>query len=276
MATLAQFNENVDKVFQMIQQAQRPVIYAGQGVMWTKNGLGSHLLHRLATHAQIPVTTTLQGLGAFDEMDDALSLHMLGMHGSAYANYAIQSADLILAIGARFDDRVTGALSKFAPEARRASREGRGGIVQFEILPSQVDKVVKVDVAVEGDLEEGLIRLVPMLEAAPQIQRPKWLQEIASWKKNHPLAPSPPPTPQPTLATHADSETTDSESPLTPQEVLVELNKQLAQRMAQNEVVVTTGVGQHQMWAAQLLRWRHPRTFITSGGLGTMGFGFGV
>ena len=116
----------------------------------------------MARAANVPVTTSLLGMGAFDERDD-LSLHMLGMHGSAYANYAIQSADCIVSIGARFDDRVTGRLSDFAPEAKRAAREGRGGIIHFEIMPKQVEKIVSPELTVLGDCGANMKALLPKL-----------------------------------------------------------------------------------------------------------------
>jgi acetolactate synthase-1/2/3 large subunit len=195
-------------------------------------------------------------MGAFDETHP-LSLHMLGMHGSAYANLAMQEADLILAIGARFDDRVTGSLAKFAPEAKKAAAEGRGGIVHFDILPKNINKVVEATIAVEGDVSDSLRRVVPFVRFR---DRSEWLQQIREWKSAYPF--------------RYDAGSSKSDSGLLkPQEVLEELNRQLAEPLAANRTIITTGVGQHQMWAAQYIRWRHPRSFISSGGLGTMGFG---
>ncbi|KAJ1674164.1 Acetolactate synthase, mitochondrial, partial [Spiromyces aspiralis] len=184
---------------------------------------------------------------------DPKSLHMLGMHGSAYANLAMQKADVIVALGARFDDRVTGNLRLFAPEAKRAAAEGRGGIIHFDILPKNINKTVNVDVAVEGDVVDNLRHLLPRIEYR---ERSVWFDRIDSWKQKYPFKYEP---------------EASSTSLLKPQSVIVELNRQLEHRKA--DTIITTGVGQHQMWAAQYYRWRHPRTCITSGGLGTMGFG---
>ncbi|KAJ4311032.1 Acetolactate synthase, mitochondrial, partial [Fusarium piperis] len=136
------------RVARLINLSRKPVIYAGQGVILSDGG--PELLKQLADRCSIPVTTSLQGLGAFDELDDK-ALHMLGLHGTAYANMSIQQADLILALGARFDDRVTMNVSKFAPAACTAEREGRGGIVHFEMVPKNINKVVQATEAIEGD-----------------------------------------------------------------------------------------------------------------------------
>lgn len=166
----------------LINMAKRPVIYAGQGILATPEG--PRLLKELAHRGQIPVTTTLQGLGAFDELDP-LSLHMLGMHGSAYANLAMQDADLIIALGARFDDRVTGRVDKFAPHARAAALEGRGGIVHFEIMPKNINKVVQATCAIEGDVVKNLAQCLPSVEAGPD--RTEWHELIADWKQRYPF-----------------------------------------------------------------------------------------
>ncbi|KAJ3361170.1 Acetolactate synthase, mitochondrial [Allomyces javanicus] len=245
----------LSKVSKAIQTAKKPIIYAGQGILSSPHG--PRLLAELATKAQIPVTTTLQGLGAFDE-HDPLSLHMLGMHGSAYANLAIQDADVILALGARFDDRVTGTLAKFAPAARQAERDGTGGIFHFEVVPKNINKTVQVTDAVEGDVVANmrhLLALVPEITAdAPN--RAPWLAQIAEWKQKHPFRYGAP---------------QDPGHMMRPQYVIDVLNRMTADKKA--DTVITTGVGQHQMWAAQYYRWTHPRTLITSGGLGTMGYG---
>lgn len=236
------------RIAALINQAKRPVIFAGHGVI-TAEVTG--LLRELATKGNIPATTTIHGLGAMDEYSP-LSLHMLGMHGSAYANYAMQQADVIISLGARFDDRVTGNLKSFAPEAVKAASEGRGGIVHFDILPRNINKVVKVTEPVLGDLKDTLPRLLPYIQYEP---RSEWFGAINKWKKDHPFA----------------YNASKPNGPLKPQAVLSELNKQIAGY--RDNVIVTTGVGQHQMWAAQYLRWTQPRTFISSGGAGTMGFG---
>ncbi|KAJ3994437.1 acetolactate synthase [Lentinula boryana] len=131
----------------LINQAQRPLIYAGNGVL--SSPMGPKLLAKLVHEGNIPVTTTLQGLGAFDETDGK-SLHMLGLHGSAYANIAMQQADVIIALGARFDDRVTGKVDTFAPAARAAALQGRGGIIHFEIQPKNINKVVQASIPILG------------------------------------------------------------------------------------------------------------------------------
>lgn len=233
----------------LINQAQKPVIYAGNGVL--SSPLGPVLLKKLASEGNIPVTTTLQGLGAFDELDDR-SLHMLGMHGSTYANYAMQNADVIIALGARFDDRVTGTLNTFAPAARAAAAKGKGGIIHFEIQPKNINKVVDASIAVVGDVVHNLASLVPLIKSSP---REAWFADVRKWKKAYPFTYEP----------------SQSGQRMKPQEVIEELDKLTAER--KEDVIVSTGVGQHQMWAAQHFRWRHPRTMVTSGGLGTMGFG---
>ncbi|KAG1121478.1 hypothetical protein G6F42_012389 [Rhizopus arrhizus] len=234
----------------MINKAKRPVIYAGQGVMGHPDG--PKLLRALADNGNIPVTTTLQGLGIFDELDKK-SLHMLGMHGSCYANLAMQNADLIIALGARFDDRVTGNVKAFAPEAVKAAKEGRGGILHFEIMPKNINKVIEATEAIEGDVTENLKKLLPHIKGS---ERKEWFSLIDEWKGKYPFY---------------YEKTTDDAKELKPQQLIEELDKQT--RQMKDKVIVTTGVGQHQMWAAQLYRWTHPRTFITSGGLGTMGYG---
>ncbi|KAJ2298248.1 Acetolactate synthase, mitochondrial [Coemansia sp. RSA 2706] len=240
----------LQRVAELCNGAKKPIIYAGHGVLTSPGAW--QLLRDFADKANIPVTTTLLGLGAFDELDPK-SLHMLGMHGSVYANLSIQSADLVLALGARFDDRVTGNLRQFAPEAKRAALEGRGGIVHFDILPKNINKTVNADIAVEGDVGENLATLLPLVEHRG---RDLWFDRIQTWKAKYPFTYSP---------------EADPARDLKPQSVIVELNRQLED--AKHNTILTTGVGQHQMWAAQYYRWRHPRTFITSGGLGTMGFG---
>eukprot|EP00128_Syssomonas_multiformis_P006007 Colp12_sorted_trinity150504_noHs@17585 len=240
--------EDWAQLAEYVNKAERPVIYAGQGVIQSNS---YKILRHFAKAANIPVTTTLQGLGAFDETDD-LSLHMLGMHGSAYANYAIQKADVILAIGARFDDRVTGNIKLFAPEAHKAALEGRGGIVHFEISPKNVNKTINAHKYVLGDVGDIMVKLMPYMEHNP---RHNWLDTIKKWKADHPFSYTP----------------ARKGGAIKPQAVIEELYRQTAHMS--DKVTITTGVGQHQMWAAQYYRWRHPRSWISSGGLGTMGYG---
>ncbi|KAF2764193.1 acetolactate synthase [Teratosphaeria nubilosa] len=248
-----QLESTIQRVAELVNVAKKPVVYAGQGVLGHPDG--PKFLKELSDKAQIPVTTTLQGLGGFDELDPK-SLHMLGMHGSAYANMAMQEADLIIALGARFDDRITGRVSGFAPAARRAADEKRGGIVHFDIMPKNINKVVQATEAVEGDVTENLGLLLPHVESRTQEQRKEWFDQIAAWKERFPWAYE--------KEHHPDAL-------IKPQTVITMLSDLTADR--KEDTIITTGVGQHQMWAAQHYRWRSPRTMITSGGLGTMGFG---
>ena len=240
----------------MINSAKRPLIYAGNGVL--SSPLGPTLLAKLSELGNIPVTTTLQGLGAFDEAEDR-SLHMLGMHGSAYANLAIQNADVIITLGARFDDRVTGKVDTFAPAARAAAISGRGGIIHFEIQPKNVNKVIEAQIPILGDVVAGLDALVPLIRSPPSIgmagAREEWMDEIKEWKRKYPFT----------------FEPSKPNEHMKPQEVIEELDRQLSlgkDGRWKEETVITTGVGQHQMWAAQHYRWKVPRSMVTSGGLG--------
>jgi acetolactate synthase-1/2/3 large subunit len=241
-----QLKATISRVARLVNIAKKPVISLPEG---------PKLLKELADKASIPVTTTLQGLGGFDELDGK-SLNMLGMHGSAYANLAMQDADLIIALGARFDDRVTGSIPKFAPQAKAAAAEGRGGIVHFEIMPKNINKVVQATEAVEGDVVDNLALLNPLIENRSMEDRKEWFDQINFWKKKFPLN---------------DYEKAARGGLIKPQTLIEELSNLTAHR--KENTIITTGVGQHQMWAAQHFRWRHPRTMITSGGLGTMGFG---
>ncbi|KAJ5239769.1 hypothetical protein N7468_004388 [Penicillium chermesinum] len=241
----------ISRVARLVNMAQKPILYVGQGLLARPEG--PQILKEFADKACIPVTTTLQGLGGYDELDPK-SLHMLGMHGSAYANMAMQESDLIIAVGARFDDRVTLSIPKFAPQAKLAASEGRGGIVHFEIMPKNINKVVQATEAVEGDCADNLRALMPHVKAVSE--RPEWFEQINDWKSRFPLS---------------LYEQQTEEGPIKPQAVIEKLSDLTAD--IKDKTIITTGVGQHQMWAAQHFRWRHPRTMITSGGLGTMGFG---
>ncbi|KAJ9214166.1 hypothetical protein DTO166G4_4223 [Paecilomyces variotii] len=246
--------KTIARVADLINGAKRPVIYAGHGVLSSKDG--PRLLKELADKASIPVTTTLQGLGAFDELDEK-ALHMLGMHGAAYANMSMQEADLIIALGARFDDRVTLNIQKFAPAAKRAATEGRGGIVHFEILPKNINKVVQATEAVVGDISKNVAHLLPLVKKTTMADRYEWFEKIKEWKARWPLN------------LYESSE--ERSHLIKPQYLIEELSNLTADR--KHETIITTGVGQHQMWTAQHFRWRYPHTMITSGGLGTMGYG---
>jgi len=238
-------SSEIARAAEMINRAKRPVFYVGQGAILSG---GAEVLRACAAKGNIPVTTTLHGLGAFDE-NDPLSLHMLGMHGAAYANWAMRDADCIIAVGARFDDRVTGKTSVFAQAARQAEREGRGGFIHFDIAPEQINKSVPVTLGIEGDARKNLELLLPMLEST---DRTEWLERLNDWKTKHPFR----------------YKRDDRQYHLKPQQVIEELDKQ-----TDSEAIITTGVGQHQMWAAQFYTHKHPRQWITSGGLGTMGYG---
>ncbi|KAJ6789900.1 hypothetical protein PWT90_03414 [Aphanocladium album] len=236
----------------LINNAKCPVIYAGHGIVCSENGPA--LLKELADKSSIPVTTSLHGLGAFDELDEK-ALHMLGMHGAGYANMAVQNADVIIALGGRFDERVTCSVARFAPAAHAAEKRGEGGIIHFEIMPKNINKVVQATEAIEGDVGQNLKRLLPLVERKTVSDRQPWHDQIRAWKTRWPLT---------------DYDKTDS-GLVKPQALIEELSCLTAHDKA--GTYVTTGVGQHQMWVAQHFRWRHPRTMISSGGLGTMGFG---
>ena len=251
--TMKQLDGDIQRSAKLINMAKKPVIFAGQGVLGNPNG--PKFLKELSDLAQIPVTTTLQGLGGFDELDPK-SLHMLGMHGSAYANMAMQEADLIIALGARFDDRVTGSVPRFAPQARKAAEEGRGGIIHFDILPKNINKVVQATEAVEGDVSSNLALLLPHVESRSLEQRKEWFGQIDAWKERFPWA---------------YEKESGPDSMIKPQTAIQMLSDLTAHR--KDDTIIATGVGQHQMWAAQHFRWRKPRTMITSGGSGTMGYG---
>ncbi len=217
-----------------INNANRPVLYVGGGIITAD---AAQELRALAKKANVPVTMTLMGLGSIDQRDPG-SLDMLGMHGSAYANYAVQECDLLIAVGARFDDRVTGNLATFAPNAK---------IVHVDIDPSSISKNVHVHIPVVGDAKHILSEMAKLVEHR---DRTDWINKIAEWKKKYPFR-------------------YEQNTPMIkPQAVIEELCRQ-----TNNEALITTGVGQHQMWSAQFYRFTRPRQFITSGGLGTMGFG---
>jgi len=219
-----------------INAAERPLIYAGGGVIISG---AADLLRQLAETAQIPVTTTLMGLGAFPE-DHPLALKMLGMHGTAYANFAMQNADCIIAVGARFDDRITGKLDEFAPK--------RKCIVHIDVDPASISKSIPVEIPVVGDAKNILRQLIKFIQPA---QHAEWLALVADWKARHPLTYDP------------------DRGKLKPQFVIQQICE-----ATKGEAIICTEVGQNQMWAAQWFTHRHPRHFISSGGLGTMGYGF--
>ncbi|ORX51866.1 acetolactate synthase [Piromyces finnis] len=251
--SLTQIRENniniIERASKLINNAKRPLIYAGAGLL--NHPDGPKILNELVEKANIPVTTTLQGLGVYDE-NKPLALHMLGMHGSVYANLSIQKADVIIALGARFDDRVTGNIEKFAPMAKKAALENRGGIIHFEIMEKNINKVINTTEAITGDVTENLKTMLPMIKRK---KRTEWINTINYLKKKYPFS----------------YQKSEPGKPIKPQEVIEELNRQLEEK--KNDVIICTGVGQHQMWTAQYYRWKTPHSLISSGGLGTMGFG---
>lgn len=222
---------------QAIQAAQRPVIYAGGGVVASE---AHEELKELAEKMQIPVTATLMGMGSFPASND-LFLGMLGMHGTRYANYAVSEADLLIGIGVRFDDRVTGKLASFAPHAK---------IIHIDVDAAEIGKNVGVDIPIVGDVKEVLKELLPRLEG--KIERTEWHDKVTQWKEEFPLCYGECP----------------EEDRLKPQYIIEKI-----QEVMGGNAIITTEVGQHQMWTAQFYKFDKPRTFVTSGGLGTMGFG---
>jgi acetolactate synthase-1/2/3 large subunit len=232
----------VARALDMILHAQRPVLYTGGGIVLSDSSEG---LYKFATSLQIPVTSTLMGLGGFPG-DHPLWMGMLGMHGTYCANMAVSQADVLIAVGARFDDRVTGKLTEFAPHAK---------IVHIDIDPSSISKNVKVDIPIVGDCKDTLDQLNELLEDKPvrdwtEVRRP-WLDTVNGWSAAHPLT------------------YVWDDKVIKPQFVVEKLYE-----LTKGEAYITTEVGQNQMWAAQFYKFRHPRRLMTSGGLGVMGYGF--
>jgi acetolactate synthase-1/2/3 large subunit len=218
----------------LINEAHHPVIIAGRGVIISG---ASDELKKFAETAQVPVITTLLGIGCFPE-DHVLSYGMAGMHGSGYANKALDSTDLLIAVGMRFDDRVTGRISAFAPHAK---------IIHIDLDPAEIGKNVRVDVPIVGDVKAVLQALHKMVDTREHVD---WLKQLDEWRKQHPM-----------LEVREGIE-------LLPQYIVQQLYQATG-----GEAIVVTGVGQHQMWTAQHYIFREPGSFISSGGLGTMGFG---
>ncbi|MEX2147943.1 MAG: biosynthetic-type acetolactate synthase large subunit [Candidatus Rokuibacteriota bacterium] len=250
--SLRSYNPNYDghpgqikRAAKAMLRARKPVLYVGGGVISSD----AHAeLRELAELTQIPVTTTLMGLGAFPSAHP-LSLDMLGMHGTYYANMAVHHSDVLVAVGARFDDRVTGKVDAFAPHAE---------IIHIDIDPSSISKNLKVDVPIVGDCRRVLRALVEAVREETRAETPSlvkearrpWLAQVAEWKTTVPLR------------------FDQGPDVIKPQYVIQEISN-----ITQGEAFIVTGVGQHQMWAAQFYKFKHPRAWFTSGGLGTMGYG---
>ena len=224
----------IKRAAKAIGESKKPILYVGGGAMACD---AADEVYKLATKNEIPVTMTLLGLGAFP-MTHKLALGMLGMHGTAYANHAIMDSDLIIAVGARFDDRVTGKLDAFAPHA---------SVVHIDIDPASVSKTVDVDIPIVGDAAIVLKQLNKMVKK-PDTK--EWLKAIDGWKKAYPMK-------------YKDDDK------LRPQYVVEQIYE-----ATKGDAIICTEVGQNQMWAAQYFKFIKPRTIISSGGLGTMGYGF--
>ena len=232
-------DDEAAEFFGMLGQVKRPLIYAGGGII---NGDAAAELTAFATRLQIPVVTTLMGIGAFDTTHP-LAMRMLGMHGAAFANYAVDDCDMLIAIGARFDDRVAGVPDKFAPNAKK--------IAHMDIDRAEINKVKRVDWSHVGELSSAIAALTDYAERTGfQADYRAWHQETAALRTEY--------------AMNYDR---DSEL-IQPYYVIEEINRQ-----TQGEAIIATGVGQHQMWAAQYFDFRRPRLWLTSGSMGTMGFG---
>ena len=235
--------KQIERAISMLLASKKPVVYVGGGAILAE---AAGELTALCDLLGVPVTTTLLGLGAYPE-DRPNSLRMLGMHGTYYANMAMTDTDMLVAVGARFDDRVTGKLSTFAPHAK---------IIHIDVDPTSIKKNVRVDLPIVGDVKDVLVKMIKEVQAHPdKVAAFKeaiipWNAQIEGWKAKHPLT-----------YKHAASV-------IKPQYVIEKLRE-----LSDPDVIVTTDVGQHQMWTAQFFTFTKPRTLLTSGGLGTMGYG---
>lgn len=236
--------KQIEKAYSLLEQAERPVLLLGGGVISSN---ASEEAYKLAETLNLPVTMTLMGLGSFPG-DHNQSLGMLGMHGTYYANMAVANCDVLLAIGARFDDRVTGKVDAFAPGAK---------IIHIDIDPTSIQKNVKVHVPIVADCKRALIKLWEIIKNAGKPKKywkerfKEWWEQIDIWKKRYPLSYK------------------NDPNYIKPQFVIEKLYE-----LTKGEIIIATEVGQNQMWTAQYYKFKYPRTLITSGGLGTMGFGF--
>lgn len=233
-----EFDDELNELVDLLREAERPIIYAGGGAIMSD---AADAIRTLATTASIPVTYTLTANGVFPG-DNELALGMPGMHGTRYANEALNGADLVIAAGTRFDDRVTGKVAEFVKNAT---------IVHIDIDPAEIDKVKHAHLPITGNLRDVLEALIVKLEGVEIDPHTAWRQQIADWKQQFPL-------------TYESSETA-----VKPQFVIEQISD-----LTHGDAILTTGVGQHQMWASLFYNFQHPRSFVTSGGLGTMGYGF--
>jgi acetolactate synthase-1/2/3 large subunit len=239
--------QQLQELFAFLRQSKRPIIYAGGGIV---SANAAAYLKAFAEKTGVPVALTVHGLGGFPN-EHYLSLNMLGMHGAVYANYAINEADLLLAVGVRFDDRVTGKVTEFAKH---------GKIIHIDIDPSEINKIKVATLPIVGDVCHSLRELVSMLEQDPSVgpaqgQFADWMRQIDQWRDQEPLR------------------FQDRDDAIMPQHAIQRLWEITRDRGQLDDTIVTTGVGQHQMWAAQYWKFTQPRHWFTSGGLGAMGFG---
>ena len=224
----------IEYAAELLSKSKQPLLYVGAGAVISGAG---RQVQKLAEKLQAPVTTTLLGKGAISEMHP-LSVGMLGMHGTAYANKAVINCDLIMAIGARWDDRITGKVSEFCPDATK---------IHIDIDPAEFGKIIQPDVSINGDAAEVLAELIPLMD---KLDTSAWLKKIENWKIKYPLK-------------------FPKRGGLRAQHVLVELD-----RLTESNAIISTDVGQHQMWAAQFCKSIRERQWLSSGGAGTMGYGF--
>ena len=227
-------SDGIEYVAELLSKSKQPLLYVGAGAIISGAG---RQVQKLAEKLQAPVTTTLLGKGAFSEMHP-LSVGMLGMHGTAYANKAVINCDLIMAIGARWDDRITGKVSEFCTDATK---------IHIDIDPAEFGKIIQPDVSINGDAAEVLAELIPLVD---KLDTSAWLKKIENWKIKYPLK-------------------FPKRGGLRAQHVLVELD-----RLTDSNAIISTDVGQHQMWAAQFCKSIRERQWLSSGGAGTMGYGF--
>ncbi len=227
-------SDGIEYAAELLSKSKQPLLYVGAGAVISGAG---RQVQKLAEKLQAPVTTTLLGKGAISEMHP-LSVGMLGMHGTAYANKAVINCDLIMAIGARWDDRITGKVSEFCPDATK---------IHIDIDPAEFGKIIQPDVSVNGDAAEVLAELIPLMD---KLDTSAWLKKIENWKIKYPLK-------------------FPKRGGLRAQHVLAELD-----RLTESNAIISTDVGQHQMWAAQFCKSIRERQWLSSGGAGTMGYGF--